>query len=63
MGKIANTEIRLAAMAAGVKMYQVADYLKIHESNFSRILRNELPEERKAEIMAAIKKLAAERSA
>ncbi len=63
MGQIANTEIRLAAVAAGVKMWQVADCLGLHDSNFSRLLRNELPEERKSEILAIIQRLAMERSA
>lgn len=62
MGKIANAEIRLAAMSAGVKMWQIADCLKMHDSNFSRMLRSELPEEKKAIIMAAIHKLATGRS-
>ena len=40
-----NSKVRLAAMEAGVKLWQVAERLGINDGNLSRRLRQELPEE------------------
>lgn len=57
---MANTDIRLAAMQSGVKLYQIAHRLGICDNNFSRKLRYELPQEKKDEIFAIINELAKE---
>ena len=44
---MANIEIRVKLAETGVKQYEVAEYLKIAETSFSRKLRNELPTEEK----------------
>ena len=49
-----NKEIRRAAAAAGVRQWQIADQLGMADSNFSRKLRRELPEEEKTRIMGII---------
>lgn len=56
----ANSEIKLAAKKAGVYLYNIADCLGISENTMTRLLRRELPEEKKTEIKGIIAKLAAE---
>lgn len=53
-----NLEIRNEANAHGVRLWQIAEALGVTDGTFSRWLRRELPEERKAEIMGIIEKLA-----
>jgi len=50
-----NTDIRQAIDVAGVKYYEVAYILSIHESTFTRWLRTELSAERKEMVFEAIK--------
>lgn len=53
-----NKEIRNAAKARKVKMWQIAEALGIQDSAFSRKLRHELPQEEKEMILAIIEDLA-----
>ena len=46
----ANRDVKLAAAGAGVCLWQIAQELGILDSNFSRKLRRELPQEEKAKI-------------
>ncbi len=55
-----NQDIRKAAAAASVKLWQIADALGIADCNFSRKLRKELSPEAKAEIFSIIDRLAQE---
>lgn len=57
---MANCEIRVALMTAGLKHYQLAKALGIHEVTLSRKLRHELPDEAKDKMIAAINNLAKE---
>lgn len=50
-----NLEIRRALLEAGVKQWQVAEKLGISESSFSKLLRKELTDEKKNEVLNAIK--------
>lgn len=52
-----NAEIRAAAKAANIHLWQVADCLGIHDSNFSRKLRRELPQPEKERILSIIDQL------
>ena len=54
---MANSEIRVRLAETGVKQYEVAEYLKIAETSFSRKLRNELPAEEKSLILQIIDNL------
>ena len=56
-----NKEIRNAAGGHGLKLWQVAEAIGIHESAFSRKLRKELPEVEKQRIIEAIDRLAKEK--
>jgi len=59
----ANVDIRQAAQAAGIKLWQVADALYLCDSTFSRKLRRELSPEEKARIREIIAHLVKEREA
>lgn len=54
---MANKDIRLAAGAKGLKLWQIADALGITDSYFSRKLRKELPPEDKEKIFTLIAQL------
>lgn len=60
MMKTANLELRRAAKAKGVALWQIAGKLGINDGNFSRKLRYELPEEEKKKIIDIINELAKE---
>ncbi len=52
-----NLDIRKAAQAAGVRLWQIAAELGINDGNFSRKLRKELSTEEKAKIYTVIARL------
>ena len=54
-----NLDIRSEIMGAGLKLWQVADGLGITDATFSRKLRHELPDDKKAEIRTIIAELSA----
>lgn len=56
-----NKEIRSAAKKAGVRLWEVAAAYGINDGNFSRKLRQELPQEEKEKILAIINRLAQEK--
>lgn len=56
-----NEKIRMAAKDAGVKLWQIAERVGLTDSNFSRKLRRELPDEECERILRLIDELAAER--
>ena len=53
-----NKDIREYAKRHGVKLWQIAEELNMYDSNFSRKLRHELPEETKRQIFEIIDNLA-----
>ena len=57
--EIRNLEIRNAAKAAGVRLWQIAEACQVNECTFSRKLRKELPLSEKAKILTIIQNLAA----
>jgi hypothetical protein len=61
---VPNIEIRRAIRWAGLCHWQVAECLGMSEVKFCRLLRKlDLPEEIRAEILAAIERLVKERDA
>lgn len=56
-----NKEIRIAAKNAGVRLWEVAAAYGVNDSNFSRKLRQELPQQEKEKILAIIDRLAKEK--
>ncbi len=55
-----NTDIRAAAKNSGVFLYAIADKLGISEPTMTRLMRRELPEEKKNQLKAIIAEIAAE---
>ena len=56
-----NIDIRMYAKSKGVNLWQVSEKLGYaHETRFSRVLRHELPYDKKQEIKKIIDELAAE---
>ncbi len=53
----ANADIRREIDNAGLKMWQIAAKLGIHHCTFSVWLRQEMSDEQKAQVRAAIKEL------
>ena len=51
---MANKEIRTAITAAGVRYWQIADVLQVHENTLYRLLRHELTGEKRQRVLAAI---------
>ena len=56
-----NRDIRQEVADAGLKLWQIADKLNMHDTNFCKKLRKELTFEEKAKIRAIIKELKKER--
>lgn len=56
-----NKEIREAAKNVGIHLWQVAAAYGINDGNFSRKLRQEMPQEEKEKILAIINRLAQEK--
>ncbi len=54
-----NEIVRTVAKDAGVKLWQIAERVGITDSNFSRKLRRELPDEERERILRMIDELAA----
>ena len=55
-----NQDIRAAAKNHGIKLWQIADRYGITDGNFSRLLRKELPPEKKERIFAIIEEIQTE---
>lgn len=56
-----NLDIRNYAKEHGINLWEVSERLGYaHETAFSRVLRHELPEPKKAEIKAIVDELATE---
>ena len=52
-----NTDIRTQIKESGLHLYEVAHELGISDAWFSKMLRYELPAEKKAQIMQAIERI------
>lgn len=57
-----NDDVRRAAAANGVRLWQIAEACGIADTSFSKLLRRELPLEKKQEIFAIIDKIAKQNS-
>ena len=59
--KNANETLKAYAKERAVFLWQIAERLSLQDSNFSKKLRRELPEEERERILAIIDQIAAER--
>lgn len=50
-----NEDVREALTIAGLKQWELADYLAIDETKLSKMLRHELPRDEKEEVLDVIK--------
>ena len=50
-----NSEVKAKAVAAGVRQWEIADFLGVSEMTFSRMLRHPLKREEKDRVLTAIK--------
>lgn len=58
MRELANADIRKAAKVLGVSLWEIADKLKISEPTITRLLRRELSDDRKQELLHTIASIA-----
>ena len=58
-----NADLRARAKKKGVLLWQVAERLNISDTQFSKMLRHELPKEKKKEALEAVEAVAAEKNA
>lgn len=58
--QLANKEVRAAAKATGVRFWQICKVLCISEATLTRLLREELSEDEKLELLAVIKQIGGE---
>ena len=61
--KKANVDIYELVHSKGLRLWWVAYELNMQDSNFARLLRRPLSPEKRAAVLVAIEKLAAERRA
>lgn len=54
---MSNTKIKTYALAHGVKLWQIAEKLRISEATMTRMLRKDLPPAKEREIMQIIDQL------
>ena len=52
-----NQDIRTRAKQADVRLWQIAQAFGMQDSNFSKLLRTELPQEKKEKIFSIIERL------
>ncbi len=62
MSNTANVQIREAAKASGIRLWQVAERYGLSDGNFSRKLRRELPQHEQVRILGIIDDLAKEKA-
>lgn len=55
-----NMTVRTAAREKGVKLWQIADKIGLHQSNLSCLLRYELTDEEKGKFLQVIDEIAKE---
>ena len=58
-----NNEVRKALKSNGVFLWEVGNALGVSESTMTRMMRTEIPEEKKQKILEAIQRIREEREA
>ena len=59
----ANNDIKIKAKEKGICLWEIAERLNINDGNFSRKLRKELPDSKKAEIFGIIESISQSKTA
>ncbi len=61
VSKMRNDDIRRAAAANRVHLWRIAEAYGMTDSNFSKLLRHELPPEKKQKILSIINEIASQK--
>lgn len=56
--QVQNNDIRRTAAVHGIRLWQIAEAYGMADSTFSKLLRRELPPEKKQEVLAIIDEIA-----
>lgn len=58
---LANADIRSTAKTKGVRLWEIAEFLKVSDPTMTRMLRRELPNEEKQRFLSIIEEIASAR--
>ena len=58
---LANSDIRSTAKTKGVRLWEIAEFLKVSDPTMTQMLRRELPNEEKQRFLSIIEEIASER--
>lgn len=58
---LANSDIRSTAKTKGVRLWEIAEFLKVSDPTMTRMLRRELPNEEKQQFLSIIEEIASKR--
>ena len=58
---LANSDIRSTAKTKGVRLWEIAEFLKVSDPTMTRMLRRELPNEEKQRFFSIIDEIASKR--
>lgn len=58
---LANSDIRSTAKTKGVRLWEIAEFLKVSDPTMTRMLRRELPNKEKQRFLSIIEEIASER--
>jgi hypothetical protein len=58
---LANSDIRSTAKTKGVRLWEIAEFLKVSDPTMTRMLRRELPDKEKQRFLSIIEEIASKR--
>ena len=58
---LANSDIRSTAKTKGVRLWEIAEFLKVSDPTMTRMLRRELPNKEKQRFLSIIEEVASKR--
>ena len=58
---LANSDIRSTAKTKGVRLWEIAEFLKVSDPTMTRMLRRELPNKEKQRFLSSIEEIASKR--
>ena len=58
---LANSDIRSTAKTKGVRLWEIAEFLKVSDPTMTRMLRRELPNKEKQRFLSIIEEIASAR--
>ena len=58
---LANSDIRSTAKTKGVRLWEIAEFLKVSDPTMTQMLRRELPNKEKQRFLSIIEEIASKR--